>query len=33
VRGRILMRAMFVIYLVLIAAGLTYFIAIGLLHN
>jgi len=27
------MRAMFVTYLVLIAAGLTYFIVIGLLHN
>jgi hypothetical protein len=33
VRGRVLMRAMFVVYLVLIAAGLAYFIAIGLVHN
>ena len=32
-RGRLLMRAMFVIYLVLIAVGLAYFIAIGLVHN
>jgi len=27
------MRAMFVTYLVLIAIGLAYFIAIGLVHN
>jgi hypothetical protein len=33
VRGRVLMRAMFVVYLVLIAAGLAYFVAIGLVHN
>jgi hypothetical protein len=32
-RGGVLMRAMFVTYLVLIAIGLAYFIAIGLVHN
>jgi hypothetical protein len=32
-RGGVLMRAMFVAYLVLIAIGLAYFIAIGLVHN
>ena len=32
-RGAGLMRAMFVTYLVVIAAGLAYFITIGLLHN
>jgi hypothetical protein len=32
-RGRVVMRAMFVTYLMLIAVGLAYFITIGLLHN
>jgi hypothetical protein len=33
VRGAGLMRAMFVTYVVVIAAGLAYFLAIGLAHN
>jgi hypothetical protein len=32
-RGAVLMRTMFVSYLLLISAGLTYFIVVGLLHN
>jgi hypothetical protein len=32
-RGRVLMRAMFVTYLVLVVAGLAYFVTIGLLHH
>ena len=32
-RGCVVMRAMFVTYLVLIAVGLAYFITIGVLHN
>jgi hypothetical protein len=33
VRAASLMRAMFVLYLVLVTAGLAYFVAIGLLHH
>jgi hypothetical protein len=32
-RGRVLMRAMFILYLVLVVAGLAYFVTIGALHN
>jgi hypothetical protein len=32
-RGGVLMRVMFVTYLVLVVVGLAYFIAIGLLQN
>jgi hypothetical protein len=32
-RACVLMRAMFITYLVLVVAGLTYFLAVGLLHN
>jgi hypothetical protein len=33
VRARVLMRAMFITYLVLVVAGLAYFITIGVLHH
>jgi hypothetical protein len=33
VRASVLMRAMFITYLVLVVAGLAYFLAVGLLHN
>jgi hypothetical protein len=33
VRAGVLMRAMFITYLVLVVAGLAYFLAIGLLHH
>jgi hypothetical protein len=32
-RARVLMRTMFVTYLVLVVAGLAYFVTIGLLHH
>jgi hypothetical protein len=32
-RARVLMRAMFITYLLLVVAGLAYFITIGLLHH
>ena len=32
-RAAVLMRAMFITYLVLVVAGLAYFLAIGLLHH
>jgi hypothetical protein len=32
-RASVLMRAMFVTYLVLVIAGLAYFVTIGLLHH
>jgi hypothetical protein len=33
VRASVLMRALFVTYLILIVAGLAYFVTIGLLHH
>jgi hypothetical protein len=33
VRGAVLMRAMFITYLVLVVAGLAYFVTIGVLHH
>jgi hypothetical protein len=32
-RAGVLMRAMFVTYLVVVVAGLAYFVTIGLLHH
>jgi hypothetical protein len=32
-RASVLMRAMFITYLVLVVAGLAYFLAVGLLHH
>ena len=33
VRAAVLMRAMFITYLVLVVAGLAYFLTIGVLHH
>jgi hypothetical protein len=33
VRGPVLMRTMFITYLLLVVAGLGYFLTIGLLHH
>jgi hypothetical protein len=33
VRAAVLMRVMFITYLVLIVAGLAYFVTIGVLHH
>jgi hypothetical protein len=32
-RAAVLMRAMFITYLVLVVAGLAYFVTIGVLHH
>jgi hypothetical protein len=32
-RASVLMRVMFITYLVLVVAGLAYFISVGLLHH
>jgi hypothetical protein len=32
-RAAVLMRVMFITYLVLVVAGLAYFISVGLLHH